>query len=82
MIIEDQIRDEAKIILGFDEVEKNIQQGTGQIITFNQLGFKGFFVSKPAKQGYRIFSIYFQMFPKMYNLFFLLTNIKKRDNIN
>ena len=38
---EDEIRDEAKIILGFDAVEKNIKQGTGQIKTFNQLGFKG-----------------------------------------
>ena len=28
---EDEIRDEAKIILGFDAVEKNIKQGTGQI---------------------------------------------------
>ena len=38
---EDQIRDEAKIILGFDEIENGVQQGTGQITTFNQLGFKG-----------------------------------------
>ena len=27
--------------MGFDEVEKDIKQGTGQITTFNQLGFKG-----------------------------------------
>ena len=38
---EDQVRDDAKIILGFNETEKNIKQGTGQITTFNQLGFKG-----------------------------------------
>ena len=38
---EDQVRDGAKIILGFDAVEDKIQQGTGQITTFNQLGFKG-----------------------------------------
>ncbi|TCK01821.1 type I restriction-modification system DNA methylase subunit [Volucribacter psittacicida] len=38
---EDQVRDEAKIILQFDQKEKNIKQGTGQITTFNQLGFKG-----------------------------------------
>ena len=38
---EDQVRDASKIILGFDEVEKDIKQGTGQITTFNQLGFKG-----------------------------------------
>lgn len=31
----------AKQILGFDQPEKNIEQGTGQIKTFNQLGFKG-----------------------------------------
>ncbi|MCI8404062.1 MAG: N-6 DNA methylase [Clostridia bacterium] len=38
---EDQVRDSAKTILGFDIVEVKIQQGTGQITTFNQLGFKG-----------------------------------------
>lgn len=38
---EDQVRDNAKIILGFDENEARIQQGTGQITTFNQLGFRG-----------------------------------------
>ena len=43
---EDQVRDEAKIILGFDEIENGVQQGTGQITTFNQLGFKGV-VDKP-----------------------------------
>ena len=37
---EDQVRDEAKITLGFDKTEAKIQQGTGQITTFNQLGFK------------------------------------------
>lgn len=40
-LTEDQVRDLAKIKLGFDKVEKNIKQGTGQITTFNQLGFKG-----------------------------------------
>ncbi len=38
---EDQVRDNAKLVLGFDEVEKGVQQGTGQITTFNQLGFRG-----------------------------------------
>lgn len=38
---EDEVRDEAKITLGFNEKESNIRQGTGQITTFNQLGFKG-----------------------------------------
>lgn len=42
---EDQVRDEAKIILGFDEIENGVQQGTGQITTFNQLGFKGVMVN-------------------------------------
>ncbi len=40
-LTEDQVRDSAKTILGFDIVEVKIQQGTGQITTFNQLGFKG-----------------------------------------
>lgn len=43
---EDEVRDEAKVILGFDEPETNVKQGTGQITTFNQLGFKGV-VDKP-----------------------------------
>ncbi len=38
---EDEIRDSAKIILGFDDNEAKVKQGTGQITTFNQLGFKG-----------------------------------------
>ena len=38
---EDQVRDAAKIILGFDKTEKDVEQGTGQITTFNELGFKG-----------------------------------------
>ena len=38
---EDEVRDSAKILLGFDKVEANVKQGTGQITTFNQLGFKG-----------------------------------------
>lgn len=41
MRTEDQVRDEAKIILGFDDDEKNVQQGTGQTTTFNNLGFTG-----------------------------------------
>lgn len=41
-LTEDEVRDSAKIILGFDEKEPNVKQGTGQITTFNQLGFKGF----------------------------------------
>lgn len=38
---EDEVRDLAKIILGLDVKENGIKQGTGQITTFNQLGFKG-----------------------------------------
>lgn len=38
---EDEVRLEARLILGLDVKEPNIQQGTGQITTFNQLGFKG-----------------------------------------
>ena len=36
---EDQVRNEADKILGFNQIEPGIQQGTGQITTFNQLGF-------------------------------------------
>lgn len=38
---EDEVRDSAKLILGFDKTEDGVQQGTGQITTFNQLGFRG-----------------------------------------
>lgn len=41
MRTEDEVRDEAKHILGFDDNEAEVKQGTGQITTFNQLGFKG-----------------------------------------
>lgn len=43
---EDEVRDCAKIQLGFDKIESNVKQGTGQITTFNQLGFKGL-IDKP-----------------------------------
>ena len=32
---EDQVRDYSKLVLGFDETEENVVQGTGQITTFN-----------------------------------------------
>ena len=38
---EDEVRDFAKTVLGFDDDEKNVTQGTGQITSFAQLGFKG-----------------------------------------
>ena len=38
---EDEVRDKAKILLGFDDIETDIKQGVGQTTTFNQLGFKG-----------------------------------------
>lgn len=37
---EDQVRDKAKEILGFDNTE-NVECGVGQLTTFNNLGFKG-----------------------------------------
>ena len=43
---EDEVRDSAKLILGFDKTEPKVKQGTGQITTFNQLGFKGI-IDKP-----------------------------------
>lgn len=39
-LTEDQVRDKAKEILGFSNVE-NVETGVGQLTTFNQLGFKG-----------------------------------------
>ena len=36
---EDEVRDFAKIKMGFDIAEIGVQQGTGQITTFKQLGF-------------------------------------------
>ncbi len=41
-LTEDEVRDNARTILGFDKIETAIMQGTGQITTFNQLGFKGY----------------------------------------
>lgn len=41
MKTEDEVRDEAKIIMGFDKPSPDCQCGTGQITTFNQLGFTG-----------------------------------------
>lgn len=41
MMTEDDVRDSAKTILGFDKVEDGVLQGTGQITTFNQLGITG-----------------------------------------
>ena len=38
---EDIVRDQAKLILGFDKIEEGVNQGTGQITTFNSLGFNG-----------------------------------------
>ena len=35
---EDEVRDFAKIKMGFDIAEIGVQQGTGQITTFKQLG--------------------------------------------
>lgn len=40
-LTEDEVRDADKIAIGFNEKEKGVQQGTGQITTFNQLGIKG-----------------------------------------
>ena len=34
---EDQVRDKAKAILGFDDGEKDVVQDTGQLTTFNML---------------------------------------------
>ena len=39
MKTEDEVRDYACAVLGFDDGEKEVKQGTGQITTFKQLGF-------------------------------------------
>lgn len=36
-LTEDQVRDQAKTILGFDDGEKDVVQGTGQLTTFNMI---------------------------------------------
>lgn len=43
IIYEDEVRDNACNILGFsiEETDKEVEQGVGQIKTFNQMGFKG-----------------------------------------
>lgn len=40
-LTEDEVRDADKTALGFDTQESGIRQGTGQLTTFNQLGFPG-----------------------------------------
>ncbi len=40
MRTEDEVRNEANHILGFDDGESGVNQGCGQITTFKQLGFK------------------------------------------
>ncbi len=39
-LTEDQVRDGAKVTLGFDDNEQNVNQGTGQLTSFKQLGFR------------------------------------------
>lgn len=39
MRTEDEIRNNAGVILGFDQTEQGIHQGTGQITSFAELGF-------------------------------------------
>lgn len=41
MRTEDQVRNAANDVLGFSDGEAEVQQGTGQITTFKQLGFAG-----------------------------------------
>jgi len=38
-LTEDIVRDNSKITLGFDDNEKDVNQGTGQLTSFKQLGF-------------------------------------------
>lgn len=41
LLSEDEVRDNDKILLGFNEKEQHVQQGTGQMTKFNTLGFAG-----------------------------------------
>lgn len=43
---EDEVRRQAHRVLGFDDVPDGVRAGTGQITTFNQLGFLGV-IDKP-----------------------------------
>ena len=43
---EDEVRRQAHRVLGFDNVPDGVRAGTGQITTFNQLGFPGV-IDKP-----------------------------------
>ena len=38
---EDEVRDEMKALLGFNKKSEGVKQGTGQLTTFNKLGFPG-----------------------------------------
>ena len=41
MRTEDQVRSEAELVLGFNDSVPDVEQGVGQITTFNTLGFPG-----------------------------------------
>lgn len=43
---EDEVRRQAHHVLGFDNAPVGVRAGTGQITTFNQLGFSGV-IDKP-----------------------------------
>lgn len=43
---EDEVRNNARLILGFDKTGHKVKQGTGRITTFNLLGFKSI-IDKP-----------------------------------
>lgn len=48
MRTEDEVRDSAKLVLGFDKEESGVQQGTGQITTFNQRDSVAVMISRMA----------------------------------
>lgn len=60
---EDEVRDSAKLILGFDKTEPKVKQGTGQITTFNQLGFRALSIS-PMVGISRMIKGFLQLFSK------------------
>ena len=51
---EDDVRNNADTILGFSDGEANVNQGTGQITTFNQLGYSNHSLKSHKPDGWYI----------------------------
>ena len=51
---EDDVRNNADTILGFSDGEANVNQGTGQITTFNQLGYSNHSLKSHKPDGQQL----------------------------